>query len=234
MSTRPANAGVRYPAARLLIFAKTPVTGRVKTRLAATYGRRGAAMLYRQLLRRTLATAARARVAPVELWVAPGRAHPWLAARAREEGMTLRVQMTGDLGQRMYRALQWSLRTARFAAIIGGDCAALTPWQLRLAFDRLADGVDAVFGPAEDGGYVLVGLRRPQPLLFQGLPWGGPMVMAVTRKRLRRLDLRWEELPLSFDIDRPADLARLRRQSVEAFGTGGAAKYPSLAAAASG
>lgn len=234
MTVETINGSVRYPAARLLIFAKAPVAGRVKTRLAATYGRQGAAMRYRQLLRCTLATAARARAAPVELWAAPGRAHPWLAARARDEGMALRVQMTGDLGQRMHRALQWTLRTARFAAIIGGDCAALTPWQLRLAFDRLADGADAVFGPAEDGGYVLVGLRRTQPLLFQALPWGGPEVMATTRKRLRRLGLRWEELPLSFDIDRAADLTRLRRPSATAFGTGAAAKYPSPAAAAGG
>ena len=229
-----ANVDVKYPAARLLIFAKAPVAGQVKTRLAATYGRQGAAMRYRQLLRRTLATAERAGVAPVELWVAPGRAHPWLAARAREHGMPLRVQTRGDLGRRMHRALHWTLRTAPFAAIIGGDCAALTPWQLHRAFDCLAAGVDAVFGPAEDGGYVLVGLRRPEPLLFQALPWGGAQVMAATRKRLHRLGLRWVELPLSFDIDRPADLARLQHRSAPAFGTGAAAKYATRAAATGG
>lgn len=213
MIVRNASAGVRYPAARLLIFAKAPVAGRVKTRLADTYGQQGAARRYRQLLRHTLATAVQARVAPVEFWVTPGRAHPWLAARAREHEITLRVQMSGDLGQRMHRALQWTLRSARFAAIIGGDCAALTPGYLRQAFDRLAGGAEAVFGPAEDGGYVLVGLRRPQPLLFQALPWGGSKVMAATRTRLRRLGLHWEALPRSFDIDRAADLARLRRQT---------------------
>lgn len=231
---RTASTGVRYPTARLLVFAKAPVAGRVKTRLAAAYGCQGAAMRYRQLLRRTLATAVQARAAPVELWMAPSRAHPWLAARAREQGMTLRVQRTGDLGQRMHRALQWTLRTAPFAAIIGGDCAALAPWQLQRAFDWLAAGADAVFGPAEDGGYVLVGLRRPQPMLFQAVPWGSPEVMAASRKRLRRLGLCWAELPLSFDIDRPADLARLRRQSAAAFGTGAAAKYATPAAAIGG
>lgn len=234
MTMESASAHVRYPTARLLVFAKAPVAGRVKMRLAGTYGQQGAAMLYRQLLRRTLATAAHARAAPVELWVTPSRAHPWLIARARDHGMALRVQTGGDLGQRMDRALRWTLRTARFAAIIGGDCAALTPWQLQQAFDRLADGADAVFGPAEDGGYVLVGLRRPQPMLFQALSWGGPEVMAATRKRLRRLGLRWIELPLSFDIDRPTDLARLRRQSATAFGTGAGAKYSTPAAATGG
>ncbi|MDN5848088.1 MAG: TIGR04282 family arsenosugar biosynthesis glycosyltransferase [Nitrococcus sp.] len=230
MTMRVASAGVRHPAARLLVFAKAPVAGRVKTRLTRMYGRQGAAMLYQQLLRRTLATAVYARAAPVELWVTPGRAHPWLAARAREHGLALRVQMAGDLGQRMHRALRWTLRTAPFAAIIGGDCAALAAWQLRQAFDWLADDADAVFGPAEDGGYVLVGLRRPQPMLFQAIPWGGAEVMAATRKRLRRLGLRWVTLPLSFDIDCPSDLTRLRRQCATAFGTGVAAKYPTLAA----
>lgn len=231
MSVKTSHVVVRYPAARLLIFAKAPVAGRVKTRLAAAYGRRGAARRYRQLLRHTLATVAQARVAPLELWAAPGRAHPWLAARAREQGMPLRVQVRGNLGQRMHRALQWTLRTAPFAALIGGDCAALTPWQLQGAFDRLAEGADVVVGPAEDGGYVLVGLRRPQPMLFQALPWGGSQVMAETRKRLRRLGLNWVELPLSFDIDRPADLVRLQRQSATTFGIGAAATYPTLAAA---
>lgn len=226
-----ARIEVRYPAARLLIFAKAPVAGRVKTRLAVAYGRQGAAMRYRELLRRTLATAAQARVAPVELWAAPGRAHPWLAARAREHAVTLRVQGCGDLGRRMQRAMRWTLRTVPFAAIIGGDCAALTPWHLQRAFDCLAAGADAVIGPAEDGGYVLVGLRCPEPLLFQALPWGGAKVMAATRKRLHRLGLRWVELPLSFDIDRPGDLARLQRQSATVFGSAAAAKYPTQAAA---
>lgn len=231
MTIQAANAGVRHPAARLLVFAKAPVAGRVKTRLIGTYGRLGAAMLYQQLLRRTLTTAVQARAAPVELWVTPGRAHPWLAARAREYGMVLRVQMTGDLGQRMHRALRWTLRTAPFAAIIGGDCAALAPWQLQQAFDWLADGADAVFGPAQDGGYVLVGLRRPQPMLFQAIPWGGAEVMAATGKRLRRLGLRWVALPLSFDIDCPSDLTRLQRQSATVFGTTVGAKYPTPAPA---
>ena len=226
---------VKYPTARLLIFAKSPVAGQVKTRLAVAYGRQGAAMRYRRLLQRTLATAAQARVAPVELWAAPGRAHPWLAARAREHAMPLRVQVPGDLGRRMQRAMHWTLRTAPFAAIIGGDCAALTPWYLQRAFDCLAAGADAVFGPAEDGGYVLVGLRRPEPLLFQALPWGGTKVMAATRKRLHRLGLRWVELPLSFDIDRPGDLARLQRHSAApVFGSAAAAKYPTRAAATGG
>ncbi|MDN5872442.1 MAG: TIGR04282 family arsenosugar biosynthesis glycosyltransferase [Nitrococcus sp.] len=231
MTPQVASASVCHPAARLLVFAKAPVAGRVKTRLIEMYGRQGAAMLYQRLLRRTLVTAVHARAAPVELWVTPGRAHPWLAARAREHGLVVRVQMTGDLGQRMHRALRWTLRTAPFAAIIGGDCAALTPWQLRQAFDWLADGADAVFGPAEDGGYVLVGLRRPQPMLFHAMPWGGGEVMAATRKRLRRLGLRWVTLPLSFDIDCPSDLVRLRRESASAFGTLAAAKYPTPATA---
>lgn len=225
-------AGVRYPHARLLIFAKAPVPGRVKTRLATTYGRRGAAVIYRQLLCQTLMHAVAAQAAPVELWVSPGRAHPWLAARAHELGVRLRVQPPGDLGRRMQQALRATLRRASFAALIGADCAALPPWLLLQAFDRLARGAQAVLGPAEDGGYVLVGLHRPQPLLFQAIPWSGPGVLAATRTRLRRLGLHCEELPLSFDIDRAPDLIRLRREYGSTIGSGARAKYPTPAAAA--
>ena len=68
---------------------------------------------------------------------------------------------------------------------------------------------DAVFIPAEDGGYVLVGLRRPQPRLFAGVEWGSERVMVQTRQRLSELALSWVELPPLWDVDRPADLARL-------------------------
>lgn len=224
--------GVRYPHARLLIFAKAPVPGRVKTRLAATYGRQGAAIIYRKLLRQTLVHAVAAKAAPVELWVSPGRAHPWLAERAHELGIDLRVQPPGDLGQRMQRVLRTTLHRASFAALIGADCAALPPWLLQQAFDRLACGAQAVLGPAEDGGYVLLGLRRPQPLLFQAMHWSSPGVLAATRKRFRRLGLHWEELPLSFDIDRTTDLRRLRREYGSAIGSAATAKYPTPAVAA--
>lgn len=195
---------------RLLIFAKAPVRGRVKTRLVARLGTRGARRAYLELLSWTVATAGAAEVAPVELWCTPGR-HPALARLADAHGATLRVQPPGDLGHRMFRALATTLRRARCAVIIGGDCAALAPHDLEAAFERLETSADWVFAPAEDGGYALVGTRRVAALPFQGIPWGGERVMAATRRRLRRLGRSWAELDTTWDIDRPADWHRWRR-----------------------
>lgn len=202
---------MEFPDARLVVFAKAPVPGRVKTRLARHLGRRGAARLYRTLLRRTLATAAGAGLCPVQLWCAPDTRHGFFAACRRDFGVGLRVQRGDDLGARMDHALTAALREAASAVVIGGDCPTLAAADLRAAFSALAAGREAVLGPAEDGGYVLIGLRRPCPALFRGIAWGGSGVLAATRRRLHRAGLDWLELPPHWDVDRPADLRRWRR-----------------------
>ena len=97
--------------------------------------------------------------------------------------------------------------------LIGSDCPALQPAHLIAAASALlaeeGAGNDAVLIPADDGGYVLIGLRSPQPRLFAGVDWGSARVMAQTRQRLAELRLRWAELPALWDVDRPADLTRL-------------------------
>ena len=86
----------------------------------------------------------------------------------------------------------------------------LAPRHLHQALAWLRQGQDAVLAPAEDGGYVLLGVRRVEPALFQDMPWGGPQVLDLTRQRLRRLRWRWRELETLWDIDRPEDLSRFR------------------------
>lgn len=203
-----------HPEGRLLVFGKAPVPGRVKSRMASTWGAQGACCAYQQLFCHTLTTAVASQAAPVELWCTPGRAHPWLRTRALEAGAALYAQPPGDLGRRMHRALTTLLQRAPFAVIIGADCAGLTARHLRAALAGLDDGADAVFGPADDGGYVLVGLRRPEWSLFRNVPWGTGDVMDATRRRLRRLGWSWHELPATADVDRPADVRRLRRAGV--------------------
>lgn len=202
---------MEFPEARLLVFAKAPVPGRVKTRLAGRLGKRGAADLYRRLLGHTLALATGVRLCPVELHCAPDTRHGFFRACRRDYGVGLRIQARGDLGRRMERALARCLRRSPFAVLIGGDCVSLGVRDLASALAALAAGYDAVLGPAEDGGYVLIGLRRPCPALFQGIAWGGPQVLAATRRRLQRTGLRWLELPVGWDLDRPADLRRWGR-----------------------
>jgi rSAM/selenodomain-associated transferase 1 len=202
-----------FPDARLLIFAKAPIPGRVKTRLARQLGARGAAELYKKLLHRTLRIAYTARLCPIELWCAPDARHGFFVACRREYGARLRRQCAGDLGQRMNHALNRTLADGYAAVLIGGDCASLGEVELRAAFGLLTAGHAAVLGPAADGGYVLIGLNRPCPALFRGIAWSTPTVLAATHRRLRQAGVNWAELPPGWDVDTPADLRRLRRSS---------------------
>lgn len=205
------NVTYAFPTARLLVFAKAPIPGQVKTRLAGRLGARGAARLYQQLLRRTLRIARAARLCPVELWCAPDTRHGFFNACRRRYGVRLRPQGAGDLGQRMNRALNRTLADGHPVVLIGGDCVSLGAAELRAAVERLVAGRAAVLGPAMDGGYVLVGLSRPCPAIFRGIAWGQGTVLAATRRRLARTGVDWSELPLGWDVDTPADLRRLRR-----------------------
>ncbi len=202
-----------FPDARLLIFAKAPVPGRVKTRLAGRLGTRGAAVLYEKLLRRTLRIAHAARLCPIELWCAPDTRHGFFVTCRREYDARLRRQCGGDLGRRMNHALNRTLTDDHPAVLIGGDYASLGGAELRTAFGLLATGHAAVLGPAVDGGYVLIGLSRPCPTLFQGIAWSTPTVLAATRRRFQRAGMNWAELPPGWDVDTPADLRRLRRSN---------------------
>jgi rSAM/selenodomain-associated transferase 1 len=203
---------MEFPDARLLVFAKAPVPGRVKTRLVVRYGAPGAAKLYKSLLRWTLNNAVRADLCPIQLWCAPDARHGFFVTCRHDYGISLRVQQGADLGQRMHHALTQALQECAYAVLVGSDCASLNSAQLRFALKALAAGRDAVLGPAKDGGYVLIGLRRSCPALFRGISWSSSTVMRATRQRLRRAGLHWLELPLGWDVDHPRDVRRWRRQ----------------------
>lgn len=193
-----------------MVFAKAPTPGLVKTRLIPALGEQGAADLQRKLIERTLRTAAQAGLGALELWCAPGPDDPFFAACARRHQVCLRTQCEGDLGRRMAHALECASAAGVPGLLVGCDIPALTSAYLRQAAAALAGGDDAVFGPAQDGGYVLVGLARSPPgELFAHIPWGTAAVMQETRARLARLHWRWSELAPMWDLDRPEDLARL-------------------------
>lgn len=188
------------------ILAKAPIPGLVKTRLIPALGKDGAAALQAHLIGRAVATAAAAAVGPVTLWAWPDAHHAVMQALRASHGAALARQPDGDLGSRMLAAL---IHAQGPALVIGADCPALTPELLRLCAEALLDGIEAVVVPAEDGGYVLIGMRRPDARLFRDVPWSTPLVMSETRARLARLSLSWREPALLWDVDRPEDLARL-------------------------
>jgi len=203
---------VKFPAARTLVFAKAPVPGRVKTRLIPALGAAGAAQLHARLVQDTLARLAPAGLAPIELHCAPDPDHPLFEELAQRHGLRLAAQCEGDLGERLHAAARVAMASCDTAVdavvLIGCDCPDLDAGYLAAALDALAEH-DAVLGPAADGGYVLLGLRRPEPSLFSAMPWGSDRVTALTRTRLSVLGWSWRELPVLRDLDRPEDLALL-------------------------
>jgi uncharacterized protein len=111
----------------------------------------------------------------------------------------------------MHTALREALSRSFFAAVIGTDSPSLTIDDINEAYRALSSGYDAVLGPAEDGGYVLIGVRQVCELLFAGIIWGGDAVARETRARLQALNWRWHELPPRWDVDLPEDVERLYR-----------------------
>jgi hypothetical protein len=195
-------------AARLLVFAKAPVPGRVMRRLCPPLTPTQAARLHMRLIADTLTRLAAGAPCPARLYASPDTRHPFLRAQARRHRLPLRRQRGADLGERMHRALAEALQGAPAAVLIGSDVLGLQPDDITAALTELAAGRDAVFVPTADGGYGLVGLRRPQPALFRDLPWGGDGVMAGTRERCRQLGLDWRELTTRWDLDRAGELQR--------------------------
>jgi rSAM/selenodomain-associated transferase 1 len=193
----------------VLVFAKAPVAGRVKTRLIPELGAERARDVYEHLLHRTVRLALESGVGPVSLWCAPDAGHPVFQLLSSRYPVGLARQMGADLGERMARALALALEGADRAVLIGSDCADLTADDLREASAALARGSDAVLGPAVDGGYVLIGVRRPGSPLFVDVPWSTDRVLAVTRERLTSAGWSWHELAPRHDVDLPADLRYL-------------------------
>ncbi|MCU0928503.1 MAG: TIGR04282 family arsenosugar biosynthesis glycosyltransferase [Burkholderiaceae bacterium] len=199
------------PGCTIVVMAKAPKPGLAKTRLAPALGADGAARLAERLLDHALGEALAADLGPVELCAAPDAMDP---AFARWRTLPLRWsdQGTGDLGERMARAIDRALAQAPGhtprVLLIGTDAPALDAPMLRTAAASLA-AHDAVFVPAHDGGYVLVGVRRLAAALFCGVAWSTPHVMAQTRERLRAEGWTHRELPPVADVDEPADLVHL-------------------------
>ena len=202
---------MRFPRARILIFAKAPEAGRVKTRLIPVLGADGAADLYRRLLRSTIQRMKLAEIAPITCYCAPDAEHKEFQLLAHDYGISLETQKGADLGERMANAASCQLAAGWGPVVlIGGDCPALRTDHLLQTLGWLKGDCDAVIGPAEDGGYVLLGLRKSSAQLFQGVAWGGDNVLDETRRRLQDLGWRWKELEPLWDLDRPADLERLQ------------------------
>ncbi len=161
---------------------------------------------------RTVATALAAGIGPVTLCCEPDATHDTFLKMVARMKITLRPQPQGDLGARMLAAVAGS---AGPVLVIGTDCPALTEAHLRSAASALREGNDVVLIPAENGGYVLVGMRKAQPTLFSNIAWVKSTVLADMRARIVEQRLMLVERPPLWDVDTEIDLARLEREFPE-------------------
>ncbi len=195
-------------ATRIVIFAKAPVPGRVKTRLIPVLGETGAAELAQRMLANTVSHALAAGLATPELCATPQTADPDWEGHL-PAGVRFSDQGTGDLGHRMEAAAKRVIGGGEHILLIGTDCPALDGMRLAAAAAQLEDH-DAVIHPALDGGYVLLGLARTDPSIFDDIAWSTDAVAATTIARIRALGWTLFVGDTLRDIDEPADLEAAR------------------------
>jgi rSAM/selenodomain-associated transferase 1 len=203
---------------QLLVFTRYPHPGKTKTRLIPALGEQKAAKLQKYLTEQTLV-----QVSALQLQFSLAVAIYFTGCDRllMEQWLGLDreycLQCEGDLGDRMQQAFKESFAKKKLnVVIIGIDCLDLTAEILRSAFAAL-EHFDAVLGPAEDGGYYLLGMRRLIPEVFAGIPWSSDRVFALTYQRLQDLGLSCRLLPILSDCDRPEDLVRLSRTNPEFY-----------------
>lgn len=198
-----------FPQSRIAVFAREPVLGKVKTRLLEALGEQQALALYQQMVARTTRCIDASQLAQLDLWVTSNPSHETFLTLCNE--MNIYIQKGADLGARMAFAIDHTLagQGLESVLIVGTDCPVMDASYLHSALTALRDGNEVVIGPAEDGGYVLIGMARLLPELFAGIPWGTDRVLAETLARLARMGTKYQLLPTLWDVDVPADLARL-------------------------
>jgi len=201
---------VKYPRSRVALFAREPVLGQVKTRLYPAIGASRALSLYRSMLGRIAAIIEASSLAAWDLWVSSNPSHECFISICNIRNIYL--QEGEDLGQKMSFSVAQTLARPGIESIliVGTDCPAMSASVIDSALAELDAGIAVVIGPAEDGGYVLLGMRRHIPQLFEGISWGTDVVLQQTLSRLQQLNISYRLLEPLWDVDKPEDLARLK------------------------
>jgi rSAM/selenodomain-associated transferase 1 len=190
----------------ICLMLKVPRSGEVKTRLGKEIGFEQAEWIYRKLVENQVAELSGQEI---EIHYTPGdeggRMQEWLGPDRQ-----YLPQPDGDLGERLKHAMRGAFsRGADAVLFLGGDCPDVTQDIIIEAQSQLTNR-DVVIGPAEDGGYYLLGLKTDQPRLFEGIDWSTDRVFAQTTSRLEELHLTWGTLPRCDDVDDLASLTRAR------------------------
>lgn len=196
-----------YPDCLIIIFAREPVFGQVKTRLIPSLGENGATQLYIRLLDHAIANVTQSNLCPLEICITPESHENYFLDRL-DNKFNITRQDKGHLGQRMYHAINIALKNYNKVILIGSDCPFLSKEELQQAVVAL-ESHDMVFSPAIDGGYVLVGANKINAEVFENIEWGSEHVMRQTREILLANDISCKELSEQHDIDIEEDLKYL-------------------------
>jgi len=196
----------------IILFAREPVLGTVKSRLSAALSPQETLTLYKRLLIQSINIACRYSGADVQVFSTPGIDHPLLRSYAKSHQMRLHIQTTGDLGARMIEAAESMLQKYQRVLIMGSDCPFITQAYLDDAFSSLNDK-HVAFGPALDGGFVLTASATSGLFekVFRNVDWGESTVLESVLEHADSEEISYELLPPLQDIDRPEDLGLLEQ-----------------------
>ena len=203
----------------LVLMAKAPLPGQVKTRLIGALAAEDVADLYAAFLSDTFALMEeiadeREELRLVLCYTPEGAEEAF--EKVEREGSLMLAQRGATLGERLQNCFGDLFELGYFSVVVlGGDSPTLPGENVWAAFESLTADNQVVIGPAEDAGYYLIGMRKLHQPLFQDIPWSTQEVLAITHQRARGLGLELIELPSWYDVDTPADLERLRQELKE-------------------
>ena len=192
----------------ILVFAKAPVEGKVNTRLIPDIGVQAATQLQSDFIHQRLIMLTQAKLGDVMLMCAPDDKQNFFLKCKQKYSIKLRKQSDGNLGERMMNGVREALTRYQYCIVIGTDAPALEAYIIQQAIEVLRDKVNVVFVPAEDGGYVLVGMQQNHDALFQDINWGTTEVMQQSRDRLKEKNISYKALETCWDVDRLEDYQR--------------------------
>ena len=190
----------------LLLFAKRPVPGEVKSRLANSIGEYAAAQIYSQLLFRNIREISKLRT--IDRWILASNKsdEPWFYNKIKNLGWQTSYQSEGDIGERMLEALTRFSKQGVPTIVVGSDLVDLSFKDIELAFHFLEGGNTCVLGPSDDGGYWLIGFNSVVPYVFDYIPWSTMYVLEHTLEKIKQTKLKLKMLPVRTDIDDIHDL----------------------------
>jgi len=191
----------------IILMAKAPIAGRVKTRMIPALGEQGACDLYESLLDITLLTMSGIDNADLAIYW-DGAMDDEFLLRHQHSCVEIKPQHGNDLGERMLVACRDNIDRYHSVVLIGADCPILNAQHINTVINHLQSETDVVITPAEDGGYVLLGMNEVYDTLFEDIIWSSESVFQQTRDKLNKLSVRWKAMPELWDIDREQDLRR--------------------------